>query len=295
MSEATIEDDAISISSKCSTSSLSNEKIICNICKEELQQRIMFNHLRKKHESDFYFNIDIPNLKKAIKEQSYYEMDLVVPDERDETENVLMHLYCIFGKDRNTNKAFLKSWGATNYLKKKPDAIKEHLSQMNNLLKKKEDETKNKKPITRGCNAIQMLLKQAYHFISYSDHPLIMLENKEKDTSEKRERRDDLFKQFNVLVNSLPKNKNNVLTKDQQKGINSLFISSRGFFDGLVGWVDSVYDYPIWIDNMYYNCCTSDNPSGRRLGDNPDFMKYLIYPGDISETYPNDLTNLSNL
>jgi hypothetical protein len=276
-----VDDDNCSVNSKASTSSITNEKMICNICKEELQQRIMFNHLRKKHESDFYFNIDIPNLKKAIKEQSYYEMDLIVPDERDETETKLLKLYCVFGTDYKTNKAFLKPSGATNYLKKKPDAIKEHLTQMNNLLKKKEDESKNKKPITRGCNAIQILLKLAYHFILYSDHPLIMLENKEKDTSEKRERRDDLFKQFNVLVNSLPKNKNNVLTKEQQKEIQKFYNSSIGFFDGLVGWVESVYDYPPWVDNMYQACCTTDNPSGRRLGEYPDYMKHLTYPGDF--------------
>jgi hypothetical protein len=275
-----VDDDNCSVTSKCSILSISNERIICNFCKQEFQQKAIFNHLIKKHESDFYFNLDIPNLKKAIKLKSYYEMDLLVPDERDETENKLLKLYCIFGTDYKTNKGYISSNNASNFLKKNSSALKEHLTQLNLLLKKKEDENK-KKPITRGSTAIQMLLKIAYHFISYGDHPLIMLENKEKDTSKERERRDDLFKQFNVLVNSLPKNKNSVLTKEQQKEIQIFYGSTVRFFDGLVGWVDRTYDYPPWVETMYQSCCTSDNPSGRRLGEQADYMKHLTYPGDF--------------
>jgi len=289
MSQATIEDDAISIYSKCSTSSITNEKMICNFCKKEFQQRVIFNHLIKKHENDFYFNIDISNLKRAIKLKCYYEMDLLVPDERDETETKLYKLYCVFGTDYKTNKGYLASHNATNYLKKNPNAVKEHLTQLNKLLKKKEDDKKKGKAsqLLRGSTCIQIKLKITYHFISYSDHPLIMLENKQKDTCKERERREELFKQFNTLIRSLSSDAKKILTDTELTNIKNLYGSSVRFFDGLVGWVDRTYDYPPWVETMYQSCCTEDNPSGRRLGEKRDYMNYLTYPGDI-EIIKND-------
>jgi hypothetical protein len=81
------DDDNCSVSSKLSTSSLSLSKMACSFCKEEFQQRTIFNHLRKKHPDEFILNVDSKNLKEAIDSKSYYTMDLLVPDERDESES----------------------------------------------------------------------------------------------------------------------------------------------------------------------------------------------------------------
>lgn len=272
-------DDNLSVASN---GSISNEKMPCNFCKKEFQQRALFNHLRTKHPEEFIFNIDTDALKKAIKLKTYYEMDLLVPDERDETDNRLMKVYCIFGTDYKTNKGFLTTFSAERYLKGKSDLIKEHINQMNTLLKLKESEKKsNNKQLTRGCIHIQQYLKLAYRFIIYSEHPLNLLDHKKVDTSKEHLRRTDLLRQFDVLVKSLPTNGNLILSQSQIKEITHIFLTSRGFFDGLVGWVDRVYNYPVWVDTFYHTCCSEENPEGRRYGEERDYLTYLTYPGDL--------------
>ena len=279
-----IDDDAQSISSKCSTVSMTNEKMMCNFCKEEIQQRVIFNHLRKKHAEDFMFNIDAPNLKKAIKLKTYYDMDLLVPDERDETETRMMKIYCVFGTDYKTNKGYLSYHSADKYIKKNPEVLKEHLKQMNILLKIKEDNNKKKTNIlTRGSIPIQINLKQAYRFITYAEQPLTLLAHKNVNTSKEVLRQKDLLRQFNELVKSLPTNPNKVVPDSQAKALQHLHNCCRGFFDGLVGWIDRVYEYPVWVDTLYLSCCTEHNPAGQRLGEERDWFNYLTYPGDITD------------
>jgi hypothetical protein len=48
-----------------------------------------------------------------------------------------------------------------------------------------------------------------------------------------------------------------------------------------VGWVDTVYNYPPWVETLYQTVCNEDNPEGRRYGEDRLYFKTLSYPGDI--------------
>jgi hypothetical protein len=278
------DDDNCSVVSKMSTTSQSatNQKMVCNFCKEEFQQRAIFNHLRKKHTEDFILNIDVKNLKEAIDSKTYYTMDLLVPDERDESECRFLKVYCIFGKDSKTNRGFLATNRAEKYIKETPTAIKEHLSQMKTLLDVKLKDI-SKRTILRGSTSIQINLKLAYHFINYSDSPLKLLKHKEKDTSTEEVRKEDLHKQFLATVAILPSDPKRPLTEAQIKKIFEIKQSAERFFDGLVGWVDRVYEYPPWVETLYQTVCNENSPDGRRYGEERQYFKTLSYPGDIGD------------
>ena len=276
------DDDNCSVSSKLSTSSMSLSKMICNFCKEEFQQRAIFNHLRKKHPEDFILNIDTKNLKDAINSKTYYIMDLLVPDERDESESRFIKVYCIFGTNTKTNRGFLATNRAEKYIKETPTAIKEHLSQMKSLLDiKLKDNTK--KTLLRGSKCIQIELKLAYHFINYSDSPLKLVEHKGVDISSDTTRKEDLHKEFLAIVASLPTDPKRPLTKQEINKIYDIKKSAERFFDGLVGLVDKLYEYPPWVETLYQTVCNEHSPEGRRYGEDRLYHKILTYPGDIEQ------------
>lgn len=274
------DDDNCSISSTTSSLSGANQKMICNFCKQEFQQRAIFNHLRKKHPEDFILNIDIKNLKDAINSKTYYTMDLLVPDERDESESRFIKVYCIFGKDTKTNRGFLATNRAEKYIKETPTAIKEHLSQMKSLLDVKLKDA-SKKTLLRGSTCIQIELKLAYHFINYSDSPLKLLKHKGQDISNDEARKEDLHKEFLAIVSSLPIDPKRPLTKQEINKIYDIKKSAERFFDGLVGWVDKLYDYPPWVETLYHTVCNEHSPEGRRYGEERLYHKTLSYPGNI--------------
>jgi hypothetical protein len=276
------DDDNCSVVSKISTTSQSatTQKMVCNFCKEEFQQRAIFNHLRKKHTEDFILNIDVKNLKEAINSKTYYTMDLLVPDERDESECRFLKVYCIFGKDSKTNRGFLATNRAEKYIKETPTAIKEHLSQMKSLLDIKLKDI-SKRTILRGSTSIQINLKLAYHFITYSEHPLNLLKHKGKDIAKQEDERQNLFKLFNKLIITLPTDPKRPLTELQSKRIWEIRKSAERFFDSQVGWIDSVYEYPPWVETLYQTVCNENSPDGRRYGENRDYIRTLTYPGDI--------------
>ena len=274
------DDDNCSVSSKLSTSSLSNGKILCNFCKEEITQKVIFNHLRKKHPDEFILNIDTKNLKEAIDSKTYYIMDLLVPDERDESECRFIKLYCIFGTDYKTNRGFLSPFRAEKYIKEKPTVVREHLSQMKGLLDiKLKDNTK--KANLRGSPCNQVSLKLAYHFIEYASHPLSLLKHKEQDITDYEKERETIRNNFSTIVASLPTDPKRPLTDGQAKRIFEIKKSAERFFDGLANWVDRLYNYPPWVDTLYYTVCNEGSPEGRRYGENIKYFKTLTYPGDI--------------
>jgi hypothetical protein len=274
------DDDNCSVSSKLSTSSLSLSKMACSFCKEEFQQRTIFNHLRKKHPDEFILNVDSKNLKEAIDSKSYYTMDLLVPDERDESESRFIKVYCIFGNDSKTNRGFLSINRAEKYMKENPTVIKEHLSKMKSLLDIKLKEN-SKKPNLRGSPCNQVSLKLAYHFITYSEHPLNLLKHKEQDISECEKERETLRNNFSTIVASLPTDPKRTLTDGQAKRIFEIKKSAERFFDGLANWVDRLYNYPPWVETLYYTVCNEHSPEGRRYGEDVKYFKTLTYPGDI--------------
>jgi hypothetical protein len=274
------DDDNCSISSKFSTSSASNERMACNFCKEEFQQRAIFNHLRKKHPEEFILNIDVKNLKDAISSKTYYIMDLLVPDERDESECRFLKVYCIFGTDKKTNRGFLATNRAEKYIKETPSAVKEHLSQMKTILDVKLKDI-SKRTILRGSTSIQINLKLAYHFINYLDSPIYYLKHKGQDTYIEESRKEELLKQFLTVVSSLPSDPKRPLTEIQSKRIWEIRKSAEKFFDDVVVRVDKVYEYPPWVDTYYHTVCNENSPDGRRYGENRDYIRTLTYPGDI--------------
>ena len=274
------DDDNCSVSSTTSSLSGANQKMMCNFCKEEFQQRAIFNHLRKKHPEDFILNIDTKNLKDAINSKTYYTMDLLVPDERDESESRFIKVYCIFGTNTKTNRGFLATNRAEKYIKETPTAIKEHLIQMKALLDAKlKDNTK--KTLLRGSKCIQIELKLAYHFINYSDSPLNLIKHKGEDISAREARKEDYLKRFLELVSSLPTDPKRPLTKQEINKIYDIKKSAERFFDLLVHQVDFLYDYPPWVETLYQTVCNEHSPEGRRYGDDRLYHKILTYPGDI--------------
>ena len=115
-------DDNKSTDSKGSVLSSSNEKIPCPHCKNELQLRAMFNHIRTKHPQEFEEMIDsnwMRNPKAELPIKIWWEQT----NDFDEKE-----IHLIYGC-LSTGKTFQKVEKGIQHFKKNKDAHKEHIKQ----------------------------------------------------------------------------------------------------------------------------------------------------------------------
>jgi len=275
-----MEDDNHSI---CSTTSITNEKILCPHCKESIQQRAILNHLRIKHEEDFILGIkSIKTLQKTIKDKSSLELILYLPDERDDeeisTNKVILH--AVLGTDKTTNKAFTNESRAKGYLKKNPKALKLHLEQLNDILKQLKDANKRKETYLRGGEYVQNVLKKSHHFLTYVKAPIENLKQKDIDVSDYVTRVDELYSEFMKELSLLSVDPKTKITRATFDKFGKFYDMSERIFNNVVSKVDEVYDYPDWVERDYQKCCCDSYPEGRRLGCSVEWHKHLSYPGD---------------
>jgi len=278
--------------SVCSTLSISNSSIICPECKESIQQRAILHHLRCKHPEDFmlgYFK-DVKRLQKTIKDKAPLELILFIPDERDESDlnlskKVIIH--AVLGTDKNTNKSFSQESRAKGYLRKNSIALKEHLNQLNDLLKELKEAKKLKESFLRGGEWLQGVLKKTYHFLSYIRSPLENLKQKEIDVTDDEARVNQLLSDFTKELSFLPTDPNAKVSRATYLKFGKILEKTERLFNSVVGQVDKAYDYPDFVETNYLKCCCESFPDGKRLGERREWWKNLTYPGD-SEAFMNE-------
>ena len=265
----------------CSTTSKSNEKVICFMCKEEIQQKALFNHLRKKHDDEFLYNATELRVKKALKKEKCLELEIDIPDERDESETTQVMFYCILGNNHKTNKNFSTEFRASEYLKKNPKEAKEHFKQLKGILEIIKKKNAIRKNYLRSSSKIQIALKLSYHFINYVKQPLHQLKTKDINIENESERLTFLDNTFLTIINNLPTDSKASLDYETQtKPILKLWTDCDRFFNHIVELVDRAYEYPEWVENAYMVCATRHNPDGRKYGDKWDYWNHLTYPLD---------------
>jgi hypothetical protein len=276
-----MEDDNHSI---CSTTSITNEKILCPHCKESIQQRAILNHLRIKHEEDFLLGIkSIKTLQKTIKDKTPLELILYLPDERDDEDLSIVKkviLYAVLGTDKTTNKAFTNESRAKGYLKKNPKSLKLHLEQLNDILQQLKDANKLKETYLRGGIWLQTILKKSHHYLTYVKAPIENLKQKDIDVSDYVTRVDALYSEFMKELSLLPTDPKAIILRPTYMKFGKFYDMSERIFINVVSKVDEVYDYPDWVERDYQKCCTENYPEGRRLGCSREWWINLSYPGD---------------
>ena len=164
--------------SVCSTLSISFQKVGCYLCKEEIQQKGLFNHLRKKHNDEFIYNATEIRVSKALNKKKCLELEIDIPNERDEFETTQILFYCILGTDYKTNKNFITESRANDYLKKNPKEAKEHFKQLEEILVIIKTKNAIRTNYLRSSNRIQICLKLSYHLLTYVKQPLYQLKVK---------------------------------------------------------------------------------------------------------------------
>jgi hypothetical protein len=265
----------------CSTTSKSNEKVICFMCKEEIQQKALFNHLRKKHNDEFLYNATEMRVSKALKKKKCLDLEIDIPNERDEFETTQILFYCILGTDYKTNKNFTTESRANDYLKKNPKEAKEHFKQLEEILKIIKKKNAIRTNYLRSSSKIQIALKLSYHFINYIKQPLHQLKAKNINIDNETNRLTFLNDTFLDIVNNLPTDSKASLDYEKQtKPILKLWSECDRFFSSVIEQVDRVYEYPVWLENAYMVCATKHNPEGRKYGDKWDYWNHLTYPLD---------------
>lgn len=265
----------------CSTTSKSNEKVICFMCKEEIQQKALFNHLRKKHNDEFLYNATEMRVSKALKKKKCLYLEIDIPNERDEFETTQILFYSILGTDYKTNKNFTTESRANDYLKKNPKEAKEHFKQLEEILKIIKKKNAIRTNYLRSSSKIQIALKLSYHFINYIKQPLHQLKAKNINIDNETNRLTFLNDTFLDIVNNLPTDSKASLDYEKQtKPILKLWSECDRFFSSVIEQVDRVYEYPVWLENAYMVCATKHNPEGRKYGDKWDYWNHLTYPLD---------------
>jgi hypothetical protein len=261
--------------------------LICPFCKDEIQQRVIFNHLRKKHEEEYYHSMDKKTVTNAIKNKAPIKLELAIPDERDESELKLVTLYGILGTDFKTNKSFISETRAITALKKDPKVLKEHLKQLESL------EIYFKKKYTlrtsylRASATIERSLRITWRYLTYVSELINHLKTKEIPHDEEYSRMLSLQEQFHDIVKMLPTDpKANLNYSTQSSKIFLLNRKAEGFFNHVTELVDRAYNFPVWIEKYqtYYH---SENPSGNRMGSHENYVEHLTYPNYI-HYYIND-------
>jgi hypothetical protein len=119
--------DSQSVASTASTST-SILKRECPICKNELQTRMMFNHLRKRHPEQFQEMTQKQWLEQA-QEGKPLKFFWIQKNDFDEEESVIIY-GCLA-----TNKCFITEFKAMSHFKKSPEALKEHKKEIKSMLK----------------------------------------------------------------------------------------------------------------------------------------------------------------
>lgn len=122
MSKFPVDDDSQSVGSKGSTLSSSNEKVDCPHCKNELQQRAMFNHIRSKHPQQFDDMIDM-NWMKNPKPELPVAVFWTMTNDFDEKESITIY-GCL-----STGKTFQKIDKGIQHFKKNKVAHQDHIKQ----------------------------------------------------------------------------------------------------------------------------------------------------------------------
>lgn len=115
--------------------SATNSKIECPHCSQELQARVIFNHIVKKHPKELLDHVmNVSDGGKALEVRWSKKNDF------DEEEDVIIYA-CLA-----TNKTFTTEIKANAHFKKDKEALKEHTREMKKLLKRATDEKNKKKP-----------------------------------------------------------------------------------------------------------------------------------------------------
>jgi len=117
--------------------SATNAKMECPHCSQELQARVIFNHIIKKHPKDLLDSA--MNLKESDGGKAL-EVRWSKKNDFDEEEDIIIYA-CLA-----TNKTFTTEMKANAHFKKNKEALKEHTKEMKKLLKRATDEKKKKKP-----------------------------------------------------------------------------------------------------------------------------------------------------
>lgn len=121
-------DDSLSQHSGASSASSSNQKIACPVCSEELTRKVMFNHIRVKHENYLQTQTTKQWLEAASEGKP---LCIFWETSNDFDEIELTKLYACLG----TNKTFQTESRAMAHFKKDPKALKAHNKKVKELLK----------------------------------------------------------------------------------------------------------------------------------------------------------------
>lgn len=134
--------DSGSVCSSHSAMSISLLKLECPYCQKELQTRVMFNHIRKFHYTEFLKQTTRRFLEEALTNKPLKLFWTKLNDFDEEEEIVLFA--CL-----STNKTFTSEMKAMAHFAKDKKALKDHSKQMKDVkkdyLKMKSDEAKQTK------------------------------------------------------------------------------------------------------------------------------------------------------
>lgn len=134
--------DSSSVSSSHSAMSVSLMKMECPYCAKEMQTRVMFNHIRKLHYTDFLRRTNRRYIEEAANNKAL-KLYWTKTNDFDEEEDILLYA-CLA-----TNKTFTSEVKATAHFAKDKKLLKDHVKQMKEIKKdyndmKKEDAKKHK-------------------------------------------------------------------------------------------------------------------------------------------------------